>query len=256
MQKQIRWFVIGDLLFVGLMILLGQLLLSLGVDPAVAVLPTMALGSIALVVLLSVFIRYQRSQPTIRRITAGEHWVHWHYAPGEWRTFATSDTIRAYNNVEEITIPALARNVIIYTISAGAAGFFIGMFGHSRWQSFQMALVMGGVVLIVSILFAIKSYRENNRPPSDEAVDVYIGPLGIYLPERFISFNDPHTTLADVQVVPGSPGILVFETRFSTNYHRAILQKLAIPIPSDQAAEAEAISLAERFCAEMVIRIP
>lgn len=252
MQNQIRRFVIGDLLFVGAMILLAQVLLLVGASPAVAVLPTLLLGTVALIVLLSVLLRHRRSLPIVQRIIAGEHWVAWHYPAGEWRRLVSDERVRANTDEEQITVAGLAGNVLLYSVSAAAAGYFIGIFGRSTPQAIQIALIMGGVVLAVSLFFAINSYRQAQTPPPATAVDVYLGSLGIYLPGRYITFDDPHLTLADVQVVPGSPALLLVTTRLITTYHRAIQQKLAIPIPEDHIAEAQA--LADRFQAEMVIR--
>ncbi len=251
MRHQQRWFIIGTILFISVMILLGQLLQALGVQSTVALTATTTLITIALVVLASVITQNQRTRAIIQRMAAGEHWTHWHYPAGEWRNLAAHSAVRAYNTDPEATLPALGRSVILYTVSASAIGYLIGMLNNPPLQAVQVGLIMGSVVLVLSLLFAMHTYRRAHELPSDAAVDVYIGPLGICLPERHIALVDAYTSLTHASVQAGEPALLLLETRFSSVLSHAAPQKLVIPVPPGQ--EQEARILAERLQAKFVL---
>lgn len=251
MHNQQRWFIIGTILFISVMILLGQLLQALGVQPTVALTATTTLITVALVALASVISQNRRTRAIITRMAAGEHWTHWHYPAGEWRNLAAHSAVRTYNTDPEATLPALGRMVILYTISAGAIGYFIGMLNNPPQQALQVGLIMGSVVLVLSLLFAIYTHQRAHALPSEAEVDVYIGPLGICLPERHIALVDAYTSLTRASVQAGPPALLLLETRFSSALSRAALQKIAIPIPPGQEQAAQ--MLAERLQAKFVL---
>ncbi len=250
MCHQQRWFIIGTIVFISVMILLGHLLQALGVQPTVALTATTTLITVALVALASGIAQNRRTRAIIQRMAAGEHWTHWHYPAGEWRNLAAHSAVRTYNTDPEATLPALGRTVILYTVSAGAIGYFIGMLNNPPQQALQVGLIMGSVILVLSLLFAIHTYRCARELPSDAEVDVYIGPLGICLPERHIALVDAYTSLAQASMQAGQPALLLLETRFSSAVSRAAPQKLAIPVPPGQEEAAQA--LAERLRAKFV----
>lgn len=252
MQKQLRRFIIGDLIFVGLMVLLTQVLFAIGVNRIVVLTATTTLISVALIVLASTFVQNRRNRSTIQRIVAGEHWAHWHYDWGVWRSFAADERMRTHAMNQETTPAQHIRNVVMYTVSAVAVGTFIGMMRSSVQQAIQVGVIMGAVVCIVSLLFAVHAYRRLYTPPPADVVDVYIGSLGICLPEQYISLSEPHVSLVEARVQPGTPPIFLLETRFGSSVNRSVPQTIAIPVPPGYETEAQ--TLAERFQAEIAQR--
>ncbi len=242
MHKRLRRFIIGDMIFIGCMLVLSRMLLFAGASLSVAIIPAITLISVALALLLSMIIQHRHTAPQVRRLVQGEYWVHWHYMADVWQQRGS----HTHQPAEETTLLAQAGNVVLYTGIAGAAGYFIGALRNPTDQAIQIGLIMGSVVLILSLLAAVNRYRQASIPPSPNPVDVYIGPAGIYLPDRYVALNDRHHALISVQMQQaGDALLLLFETRLHTADRRIVSQSLAVPVPV--GCEAEAQELVERF---------
>lgn len=252
MRPQLRRFILGDLLFIGVMIVLSDGLIALGLDRTVVFTATSTLILVALIVLMSALIQHRRQIPHLRRIMAGEYWAHWHYAQGEWRDLWSTAEMHAYNHNPEATAAGFARTVGMYTLSADAVGSMIGLFGNPLPQALQVGLITGGVVFVLSLLYALNNYRRSRKPLPRDAVDVYISRLGVCLPGQYIPLVESYTTLTNARIQSGEPTVLVLETQVGNIFSRSASPAIAIPIP--RGRETEAQHVVERFQTEVLHR--
>lgn len=172
----------------------------------------------------------------LRRMTAGEYYVHWKIGPQLWQR-----TCEHYRSKARWLAPALVAGGAIAGLAFAMAAFddnnvFFGSAGGHFFGILGIGTAIGGGIgLYVRFLADITARLMRTRTPQ-----VVIGPAGLYFTGQFWPTKTYGQELRMVRISEEMPGFLRFFFLIENKYGKSH-GDAAVPFPPDEAPVAEVV---------------
>lgn len=167
----------------------------------------------------------QRAENDRAGLVAGERWVQWQLSPVEYSLYARSE-----NN--------WARGV---AVAFFLLGIVLGVVTHAiTGDILRTALFAGISLFLTGITLALD--HAPGASANDQTLDVLIGPKGVLIGGRYLTFTAPGMTLLsiDLEYEEWALPVLVFRIRISAGRKRSY-SNVRVPVPVDRIDEAKTI---------------